>query len=210
MKTVIVILIGYLLGNINAAYILGRIKGIDIRTVNSHNPGAANAKLTFGWWGFAVVWLFDTFKAFIAFHIVRYIYPEPEYLSCIAALMAIVGHCYPAVMGFKGGKGFSSYCGMVLAYNPLAFLIGLAFAPVIALTTNSLACLTMITIIAMPVALYFKGCSMAMVITLLIASLFVAFRHLSFFKSFFTDTEPGINKKATGIRHILHTYKEKQ
>ena len=64
-------LIGYLIGSIQPAYFLGKLKGVDIREHGSKNAGAANTSMTLGWgFGFLTA-IIDILKAAVAVHIVR-------------------------------------------------------------------------------------------------------------------------------------------
>ena len=117
MNYLLAIIIGYGLGCINPAYILGIIKGFDIRTKGTFNAGASNAKVTMGWPAFFVVVVYDILKAFIAVFLIRYLYPGQEGIAILAGCMAIVGHIFPFYLQFKGGKGFASYIGLVFAVD---------------------------------------------------------------------------------------------
>lgn len=203
MNTVLSILIGYVIGSLNFSYILGKLKGIDIRTVNSKNPGAANAKLTFGWWAFVVVWLCDTLKAVAAYYLIGALFKEPEYLKYVGTAFVVVGHCYPLFMQLKGGKGFSSFGGVALAFGPLGYLIAFGIGVVVTLLSNSLALLTLVSLIACPIILYFIGGSITAVLALSGAALFTCYRHLHNFKDLFNGEEAKIILSKPGIQDFF-------
>jgi len=203
MKTILSIIIGYLLGSINTSYILGKIKRVNMLEVNSHNPGAANAKLTFGWWAFIVVWVLDTLKSVCAFYLIKYLFPTPFYNRYIGCIFVVVGHCFSIFMKLKGGKGFSSYGGVVLAFNPLAYLLGSLIALLCAFFANSLALLTLISLVIGPILLLIlKGNTIA-IISLLVAALFTGYRHLHNFQDLFKGKEPKIFTSRPGISDFL-------
>lgn len=117
MNLIIAITIGYALGNIMTAYILGRLKGIDIREEGTKNVGASNAVVVMGWPYGVITWAVDILKAAIAVWIVQSIMPDMRDLQVIAGFSAVIGHLYPVILKFRGGKGASSIFGMMLGVN---------------------------------------------------------------------------------------------
>ena len=130
------ILIGYLFGCINPAFLLAKLKGFDIRTKGSGNPGASNAMLILGKKAGVFCALFDIFKSFAAFKICAYLFPTLETAGLIAGVCCILGHMYPVFMKFKGGKGLASAAGLILAYDLKVFGIFFVGEVAIALITN--------------------------------------------------------------------------
>ena len=109
--------IGYGLGCCNLAHILSRQRGFDIRTVGSQNPGASNTVITMGWRAGAAVCLHDIGKAFLASFLAGLLFPQLTLASVVGGAAAVLGHIFPATMGFRGGKGFAPYMGMILALD---------------------------------------------------------------------------------------------
>ena len=118
----IIILVSYLLGSIPFGLILSKIfnKG-DLRKIGSGNIGATNAMRAGGFKLAFFVWLFDMLKAFFAVKLG--IYFLGIYWGGVCGLLAILGHMFPLWLKFKGGKGVSSMFGVVLAINPIFFVI---------------------------------------------------------------------------------------
>lgn len=79
MEVVLCSLIGYLIGNINAAYILSKLKGFDIRDRGSGNAGASNAIITMGKKAGLISAIFDISKAAIAASVAVYIFPKIKF-----------------------------------------------------------------------------------------------------------------------------------
>lgn len=109
--------IGYTLGSINPAYTIGLRNGYDIREKGSGNPGASNTMILEGKAAGAFVMAFDVSKAAVAVSTSRRLFPESESAGEIAGAAAILGHMFPASMGFKGGKGLACIGGTVLAFG---------------------------------------------------------------------------------------------
>ena len=106
----LVVVLSYLLGSINFAYITARIKGIDISSEGSGNPGTSNVLRTLGKGSAAVVLFGDLLKGAIP---IAYFYQDQHFL--IYGLAAVVGHIYPLFYRFKGGKGVATYLGVYIA-----------------------------------------------------------------------------------------------
>ena len=106
----LVIILSYLLGSINFAYITARIKGIDISSQGSGNPGTSNVLRTLGKGSAAFVLFGDLLKGVIPI----LLYYQDQYFL-IYGLAAVSGHIYPLFYRFKGGKGVATYLGVYIA-----------------------------------------------------------------------------------------------
>ena len=106
----LVIILSYLLGSINFAYITARIKGIDISSQGSGNPGTSNVLRTLGKGSAAFVLFGDLLKGVIPI----LLYYQDQYFL-IYGLAAVLGHIYPLFYRFKGGKGVATYIGVYIA-----------------------------------------------------------------------------------------------
>lgn len=134
MKEIIIaIVIGYLLGNIQASYLLGRLlKKGDIRTMGQGNAGASNAVESLGWKFGVAVGLIDILKGALSILLIKYLFDvkinaDGASLLYINGYAAILGHIYPFFMNFKGGKGTATLVGILLGMNPIYGLIGILF-----------------------------------------------------------------------------------
>ena len=105
-----VILFSYLLGSVNFAYITARIKGIDISSSGSGNPGTSNVLRTLGKSSAAIVLLGDLLKGAIPI-----IFFSNDKYFLLYGLAAVLGHIYPVFYKFKGGKGVATYLGVYIA-----------------------------------------------------------------------------------------------
>ena len=106
----LVVIVSYLLGSINFAYITARIKGIDISSEGSGNPGTSNVLRTLGKKSAAIVLFGDLLKGAIP---IIFFYQDQYFL--VYGLAAVVGHIYPVFYKFKGGKGVATYLGVYVA-----------------------------------------------------------------------------------------------
>ena len=125
-KLVITFIIAYALGDINPAIILGKLKGIDIRKEGSGNAGMTNTIRVMGLGYGIAVFAVDVLKAFIA---VKTGFALAGAYGAMAGFAGVVlGHCFPAAFGFKGGKGVAASLGAALALNWQTALLAAAAA----------------------------------------------------------------------------------
>jgi glycerol-3-phosphate acyltransferase PlsY len=177
MNIILAIIIGYLLGNINASYILGKLfKGIDIREKGTTNAGASNAVIVMGWKFGAATFLIDALKAAVAMWIVKYITNGNTDLAVLAGVMAVVGHFYPVFMKFKGGKGIASILGMMLGLNWFIALVLYATIVLGTVFSNYLIFGEFLILILFPVAVYLLGYSNFAVVLIIFACLLSTYK----------------------------------
>ena len=129
-------LIGYLLGGVNPAVIVGRLKGYDPKKSGSGNPGASNTVIMAGKLAGLFVALLDILKAAVSCWVAAALFPKLRAASLIAGVACILGHMFPVFLRFHGGKGLACMGGVVLAYDPKTLLLMLGIALVIGLVTN--------------------------------------------------------------------------
>ena len=152
LKLIITILISYLVGNINPSYIIGRLKGIDIRRQGSGNAGASNATVLFGKWVGIFSALFDIAKAYLVMLIFPLIFTDVPFVAECAGVAVIIGHIFPVLMNFKGGKGLASLGGLLLAIDARLFLIMLTAEIVVLLLVNFICIVPITASILIPIA----------------------------------------------------------
>lgn len=123
MDWLLALLLGYAFGSIPFGLLLAKAAGKgDIRSIGSGNIGATNVLRTGSKGLAAAVLLLDLIKGFLPVFLAWRWFPEAVGL---AALGAVVGHCFPAWLRFKGGKGVATAAGVCFG---LAWSIGLAYA----------------------------------------------------------------------------------
>lgn len=122
MTYIFSVIVSYLLGSIPFGIIVTKLfnKG-DLRKVGSGNIGATNVMRVGGLRLAGLVWILDMMKAVMAVLIGRYVGGAVFGVWC--GFMAIIGHCFPIWLKFHGGKGVSCLFGVLLAVNPLLFII---------------------------------------------------------------------------------------
>ncbi len=134
------ILVGYAFGLFQTAYFVGKAHGVDIRTLGSGNAGTTNALRNFGKRAGLIVFCGDVLKSVFAALCVYLIFesqfPDIIRLLCVyAGAGAMLGHCFPIYMEFRGGKGVACLGGLVIAFSWQLAILGIAvFLGLIAIT----------------------------------------------------------------------------
>ena len=207
MNYVVIILIGYLLGNLQSAYLLGRVfKKVDIRKLGFGNSGASNAAVSFGWsWGIAVA-LLDIAKAVLSILIVRRLmaagYVDQGYLPMYLNGAAVIfGHDFPFFMKFKGGKGTASYAGMLLGINPLLGIAGILLTTFVTVVTDHIAIGTLVLITSGVISAIVLGHGLPSVMVSLLLWAVSVWKHIPNFKRIMAGTEHG-------LRHAINKHKK--
>ena len=151
MPYLITAVIGYLIGTVNPAYLLGKLKGFDIRKKGSGNAGASNALILFGKTMGVVCAVFDIAKAALSVCLTAVLFPDTDTFA-VATACCILGHIFPFYMSFRGGKGLACLAGAFLVLDPRVFTVALAIALVIALATRYICFIPLTASAALPVA----------------------------------------------------------
>lgn len=130
MERLVCVLIGYVFGLFQTAFIYGKIKGIDIREHGSGNAGTTNTLRVLGTKAGLIVFAGDVLKCILAVVVCGLIYKEScsDYYYLIklyAAFGAILGHNFPFYLNFKGGKGIAATAGLIIAFHPVFLPVGI-------------------------------------------------------------------------------------
>mgnify|MGYP000809013807 CR=1 FL=1 len=147
----IIIVVSYFIGNISFSRMLALSKHKDITKLGSGNAGSTNVLRNFGL-GYGVINLvLDILKGFLPAFLSYIIFDGNLIYLYIAGISVMVGHIYPVVFKFKGGKGIASMLGVFLAADPVVTLIVIACALVCWLifkygSLASFLCVTALTV----------------------------------------------------------------
>ncbi len=124
MSVIVVILISiisFILGSIPSGYLIGKIKGVDIRNVGSGNIGASNAFRVLGKKEGAITLLLDMLKGLAIVALVWFIFKSRTFAE-ISAFFAVLGHDFSLFLKFKGGKGVATTYGVSLVFSAYSFI----------------------------------------------------------------------------------------
>ena len=182
----------YLLGSIPSGLWIGRkFFQIDIRQHGSGNLGATNSFRILGKKAGTIVLLMDLLKGSISVLLLKQM--DLHGISpLIIALFAVVGHTYPLFANFKGGKAVATFAGVILAYKPVLFLIGLGIFILTLAISKMVSFTSMLTIsIGVLLSLYFQD--MVLTTIALFADIFIIYRHRTNIQRILNGTEPKVD-----------------
>jgi len=154
---VLIFFLAYLLGSIPTAVWVGKtFFKTDIRTKGSGNAGATNTLRVLGWKAGVPVLLFDIFKGWLAVQlpeIFNLAFLSPDQLinyKIILGVVVVLGHVFPILAGFRGGKGVASLLGVGLALYPYSVLVIIAIFVIVLLITRYVSAGSIIGAISFP------------------------------------------------------------
>jgi acyl phosphate:glycerol-3-phosphate acyltransferase len=196
MNELAAIAFGYLAGSIPFAFLLARRRGVDLRHAGSGNVGSANVLRTSGAPTAFLAFCLDAAKGAVAVLVGQRLSAEP--LAPVAGgLAAIVGHIYPAWLGFRGGKGVATAGGVFVVLAPVAVAIaGAAFSIAIGITRY-------VSVGSMAAALTLAGtaaaldASPAVLIGTVVAAVIIIQRHRGNLTRLLAGTERRVGERLT-------------
>jgi len=176
MLAALLITAGYLVGAVPTGYLVCWAFGVDLRTVGSGNIGTANAYRAAGKWAFVATLLGDVLKG-LAPVIAARLLVENDWVVAGVALAALVGHCWPVYLGFRGGKAVATAAGTAIGLAPPVGLLmfGIWWAVVLVSRYTSLAALVLA--LAGPLLFVITGQPTAYLVYAACASLLILERH---------------------------------
>jgi glycerol-3-phosphate acyltransferase PlsY len=157
----IIFILAYLLGSIPTAVWTGKLfHKIDVRQHGSGNAGATNVVRVLGWKTGIPVLLIDLAKGWTA-AMLPYFFNAAQpgssllvNLQIFAGLIAIIGHIFPVLAGFRGGKGVATVFGMLLAIQPLLTIYCIGVFLAVLLITGIVSVSSMLAGLAFPLFLF--------------------------------------------------------
>lgn len=193
-KTILVIVIGYLMGCLQWSYILGKtIKRTDIRTLGVGNAGASNTVTVFGWKMGVAVGLLDILKAIISILIIRYFIKNFSTLDLyLNGTSVILGHNYPFFMKFRGGKGTASTLGMLLGIDYRLGIIGFLVILAVTVFTDFIALGTISLVIFFILATVYLGFGKTCVLIAIFIAVQSIYKHIPNIKRILSKEESGL------------------
>ncbi len=186
-------IIGYLFGSLSSAIIVCKLMKLpDPRTQGSNNPGATNVMRIGGKKAAYTTFAGDFLKGIIPVLIAHSI--GNNYAIAGAGIGAFLGHLYPLYFSFKGGKGVATFVGVLIAVNPLIFLVfGLVWLAIL-FTTGYVSLASMLAAIIASIATLFMGYSSIITGLLSIITLLMIYKHRANITRLLNGTESHFKK----------------
>ena len=204
---VIIVVVSYLIGAVPWAFIIGKLRGIDIRDHGSGNVGATNVRRVLGKKLGILCFFLDFLKGFIpAFAILnlnKYVELDLsiDFAFILIAFATVAGHMWPVYLKFKGGKGVSTMAGILLALAPLSLLIGGAVWAIFFYSFRYVSLASICASLTLPLSAYllskyevYKLSDTLLGILIILAAL-VIFRHKGNIIRLINGTENRFSKK---------------
>ncbi len=202
MLLVLALLLSFLVGSIPFGVLLGKMRGVDVRSVGSGNIGATNVWRalgpTFGVLSFAL----DVLKGVAGPLIGRWLIPHSGFMEwgiAFCGIAAVVGHIFSPFLGFKGGKGISTSLGALFGLIPVVGIAALAVWCVVLAGTRMISAGSVAASVALPfLALLIRWPTptpLPFTIVALLMSIFALFKHIPNMKRIAAKTEPKIGAK---------------
>lgn len=187
---------GYVLGSIPFGLVLAKVLGgKDVRQHGSGNIGATNVSRVAGPIAGILTLLLDAAKGTASVYLAARLTDNSARAMIFSGVAALLGHCYPAWLRFKGGKGVATALGVFIAICPLAALAGFLLFMLVFLFWRYVSLASLSAAAAMPLLIYFlwaPGHAPPLVITLgtLFAAGLIFYKHDANLQRLLDGTEP--------------------
>ncbi len=188
---IVAIVISYFIGNISPAILIGRAMGIEIRKEGSGNAGTTNVLRVLGKKAAAATLIIDILKGVAAVLIGKYIGGQGLAMAC--GMAAFLGHIWPMVFGFRGGKGIATAFGVIGAIEPILGLIEAAVAFTFLIISRRVSVGSLVAAILLPFAAYYFDHGYVLWASAMAA--IVLFKHRKNINRLIKGEEPKVNFK---------------
>lgn len=174
----------YLLGSLPTGFLIGKARGVDIRTIGSGNIGATNTFRALGIPAGIFVLVVDGLKgyaacAWLAEGIAKMTASDAtlEHLRIAAGLAALLGHNYTCWLKFKGGKGIATSAGVLAALVPLALVIGLGVWIIVFTASRYVSLASILAALSLPLAAWLTRSSLTLVVVTAAMAALAIYKH---------------------------------
>ncbi len=199
MYKLICIVIGYFIGCIQSAYLVGKLLGnIDIREHGSGNAGSTNILRVMGKKAAAITFIVDLLKPMLAVLICKLIFKNDDkmLITLYSGVGVILGHNWPVFLKFKGGKGVASAIGIVLSiWNLPIILISFLIGIVSIVITKYVSLGSMLFVISLPILFSIFGYPLENILLTLLIMLIIVGKHLPNIKRLLSGKENKLGSK---------------
>lgn len=186
MFRLICLVIGYAIGCIQTAFIVGKLMGnIDIRNFGSGNAGTTNVTRVLGAKAGAIVFVADILKGVVAFVLCSIIYKgggtffsgDSLLYGLYAGVGVILGHDFPFYLKFRGGKGIASTLGIILCINPIVATVTYVLGFIAVVITKYISMASLIMTLVCPIAMLVLGLEKEAVVIMFLVMALAYYQH---------------------------------
>lgn len=188
-KIILLSIAVYLIGGLSISILLSRsVYGKDVRTCGSGNAGATNMARSFGLKMGIITLVCDVLKAVTSILIGKALLGDTG--ICIAGIACLMGHCFPALHGFKGGKGVSVCAAMMWWIDWRVGLAALAAFAIAVILSRRVSLGSVCAALALSVTALIISLPLTKLILTLVCTVTVVFMHRENIKRLISGTEP--------------------
>ncbi|MGA3327852.1 MAG: glycerol-3-phosphate 1-O-acyltransferase PlsY [Terriglobia bacterium] len=195
-------LFAYLLGSIPFGYLIVRWqKGVDVRSTGSGSTGATNVMRNLGIVGFVATFILDVGKGTAAVLMAsRLTSGDPRWIAA-SSVAAILGHCFPVWLKFRGGKGVATGVGVFIALAPLQVALVLVIFALVVGIWRYISLGSIVATAAFPLLVYYmKHPPLPILLGAVGSALIIIAMHRANIRRLLDGTENKVGKKKTEVR----------
>ena len=194
MLGIFLVLLGYVLGSVPTGYLVGRVLGVDVRKVGSGNIGTANVLRAAGKRAAVLTLAGDMLKGFVPVVIARLLVSN-HWLIAAVAFAAVVGHCWPVFLRFKGGKAVATGAGTTIGLAPIIWLGLFAFWWAVVLLSRYTSLGAISVMVVSPVVFWLSGQPLPYLLYTIVGGALVLWRHRGNARALIKGTERKVGER---------------
>lgn len=197
----LLVVVAYLLGSVpSALFVVWMMTGRDVRDLGSGNIGATNATRAGGIRAGLVVTFLDVAKGALPVWAMSVFHPAGAWLAA-TMLAAVIGHCYPIWLKFRGGKGVATGFGAFVVLSPWTALAALVLWLIVLVIWRRVSLASMVASAAFPLLLVMIDRPNAVILgAVSLASVLIVLRHHDNIRHLLAGDEPKIGSSRGGDR----------
>lgn len=189
---VLALVFSFVVGSIPFGVLLGKMRGVDVRSVGSGNIGATNVWRALGPSFGVLSFALDMLKGLAGPLLGRLLLHDHEVGIAACGIAAVLGHIFSPFLGFKGGKGISTSLGALFGLIPLVGLLALTLWGVVLGMTRMISAASVAACIGLPILAYLLHVPTPFFVVALLMGLFAFVKHIPNLKRIAAKTEPKI------------------
>jgi glycerol-3-phosphate acyltransferase PlsY len=183
-------------GAIPVGYVIARVRGVDIRRRGSGNIGATNVLRTAGWTPAIATLAGDVAKGYVATWLGSRAGAGPGWAGA-AAVLAVVGNCWPVFLQFRGGKGVATALGAFLRITPWALLPAAVVWGSLVASFRFVSLASICAALGLPLAILALGYPPVLAVAGLVVAAIVVARHHENIQRLLAGTEARFGAQAS-------------
>jgi acyl phosphate:glycerol-3-phosphate acyltransferase len=194
MLGIFLVLFGYVLGSVPTGYLVGRLLGVDVRKVGSGNIGTANVLRAAGKRAAMLTLAGDMLKGLIPVVVARLLVTN-DWLIAAVAFAAVIGHCWPVFLRFKGGKAVATGAGTTIGLAPMIGLGLFAFWWAVVLVSRYTSLGAISVMVVSPIVFLIAGQPLPYVLYTIVGGALVLWRHRENARALINGTERKVGER---------------